>query len=68
MTVIQSLPLTVGLKPALTMVLDTLRRKHNLSDYTGADIDDVSVGACTAASRRTPGSMPTWSSLWTTAP
>jgi hypothetical protein len=45
MTVIQSLPLTVGLKPARAIVLDTLRRKRNLSDYTGADIDDVSAEA-----------------------
>lgn len=48
MTVIQSLPLTIGMKPKHSMVLDTLRRKRNLSDYTGAEIDDGSAAACMA--------------------
>lgn len=47
-TVVQSLPLTMALAPARVTVLDTLRRKRNLSDYTGEDIDDSSVGHCIA--------------------
>lgn len=46
MTVIQALPLTIGLKPARVTMLDTLRRKRNVSDYTGVDIDEDSANAC----------------------
>ena len=47
-TVIQGLALTIGLPAARISVLDTLRRQRNLSDYTGEDIDDSSVGHCVA--------------------
>ena len=42
-TVVQGLTLTIGLAPARVTVIDTLRRKRNLSDYTGEDIDDSSA-------------------------
>ena len=45
-TVVQGLTLTIGLASARVTVLDTLRRKRNLSDYTGEDIDDSSVEHC----------------------
>lgn len=45
-TVVQGLTLTVGLAAARITVLDTLRRKRNLSDYTGEDIDDSSAEHC----------------------
>ena len=45
-TTIQSLSLTVGMAGARVAVLDKLREKRNLSDYTGAELDDVSVEAC----------------------
>ena len=45
-TVIQVLSLTLGLESSRVLVLDTLRRKRNLTDYTGHDIDDASVTAC----------------------
>lgn len=45
-TVIQALPLTLGIDSARVVVLDALRRKRNLADYTGEDIDDASVAAC----------------------
>ncbi|MDP3911889.1 MAG: hypothetical protein Q8Q14_16010 [Gemmatimonadales bacterium] len=35
MTVVQALSLTIGLPAARITVLDTLRRKRNISDYTG---------------------------------
>ena len=47
-TVVQGLALTIGLAPARVTVLDTLRRKRNLSDYTGEDIDDSSAEHCIA--------------------
>jgi hypothetical protein len=46
MTVVQSLPLTVGLDQKRAVVLDALRRKRNVSDYTGDDIAESSVTAC----------------------
>ncbi|HUO43497.1 MAG TPA: DNA-binding protein [Burkholderiales bacterium] len=45
-TVIQSLPKTIGSKGERVAVLDTLRHKRNLSDYTGKDIDPASVEVC----------------------
>jgi len=45
-TVIQTLPLTLGIDNKRMVVLDTLRRKRNLADYGGEDIDDASVAAC----------------------
>lgn len=45
-TIIQTLPLTLGLPSKRVMVLDVLRRKRNLTDYTGEDIDENSVVAC----------------------
>ncbi len=43
MTVVQSLPKSIGLATERMVVLDALRRKRNLSDYTGEDVDDGSV-------------------------
>jgi len=45
-TIIQTLTLTLGVEGKRISVLDTLRRKRNLADYTGEDIDDASVAAC----------------------
>jgi hypothetical protein len=46
MTIIQTLPSTLGITNERMVVLDTLRRKRNLADYTGEDIDDDSVAVC----------------------
>lgn len=46
MTVVQSLPTTIGLPSDRMTVLDALRRKRNLSDYLGEDVDDVSAENC----------------------
>jgi hypothetical protein len=51
-TVVQGLTLTIGLAPARVTVLDTLRRKRNLSDYTGDDLDASSVEHCIAEAER----------------
>jgi hypothetical protein len=51
-TLVQGLPLTIGLAPARVTVIDTLRRKRNLSDYTGEDIDDSSTEHCIAEADR----------------
>ena len=46
MTVLQSLPTTVALHSERMMVLDAMRRKRNLSDYMGEDVDEVSAENC----------------------
>lgn len=48
MTVIQSLPQTIGLSTAKMAVLDVLRRKRNLTDYSGGWIDETSMEQCIA--------------------
>lgn len=45
-TTIQSLSKTIGLPPTRVAVLDTLRNKRNLSDYTGKEIDPASLATC----------------------
>jgi uncharacterized protein (UPF0332 family) len=45
-TVIQSLPKTVGIAASRIAVLDALRNKRNLSDYTGKEIDPSSLTTC----------------------
>ena len=45
-TVIQSLPKTIGLDAQRVAVLDALRNKRNLSDYTGRPIDRASLSSC----------------------
>ncbi len=48
MTVVQSLPKTIGLESNKLVVLDVLRRKRNLSDYTGEEIDETLVENCSS--------------------
>ena len=52
MTIIQSLTLTLGVAGSRMAALDTLRRKRNLADYTGEDIDDASVVECIEQAQR----------------
>ncbi len=47
-TVVQSLPKTMGPSAARVAVLDTLRNKRNLADYTGKLIDSASLNTCIA--------------------
>jgi len=46
MTVVQSVPLTMGVETKRVAVLDTLRRQRNVADYTGDDIDESTVEHC----------------------
>ena len=52
MTIIQALPLTLGIDKSRVIVLDTLRRKRNLIDYTGEEVDEGSVAACLAEAEK----------------
>ncbi len=60
MTVLQSLPKTMGLSNKRMVVLDALRRKRNLADYMGEDIDDASVESCIAEAGRLLGEAEVW--------
>lgn len=47
-TMIQSLPLTLGLPNPEWVVLDALRRKRNVNDYQGDPIEPDAVAECIA--------------------
>ena len=51
-TLIQSLPLTLGVDNATWVLLDALRRKRNANDYTGDTITRDMVDACIEQGRR----------------
>jgi hypothetical protein len=59
-TTIQTLPETLGITKERMVVLDTLRRKRNLADYTGEDIDDASVAACSDEGQRLLNDVRAW--------
>ena len=59
-TVIQSLPKTIGLPGTRIAVLDTLRNKRNLSDYTGQDIDRASLAICIDEAARLLDDVDSW--------
>lgn len=59
-TTVQSLPKTVGIEGGRIEVLDALRRKRNLSDYTGMEIDENSVKACREEAARLIGEVTAW--------
>jgi hypothetical protein len=45
-TMIQSLPLTLGLSNDEWLMLDALRKKRNLSDYLGIELEDGARDEC----------------------
>lgn len=59
-TVIQSLPKTLGLSGSRVAVLDALRHKRNLSDYTGKLIDAASLATCIEEAERLLGEVSAW--------
>jgi hypothetical protein len=60
MTVIQTLPLTIGLDAKRVIVLDTLRRQRNVADYTGDDVDETTAQHCTAEAERLIDEVVAW--------
>jgi hypothetical protein len=60
MTVIQSLPLTIGLDSKRIIVLDTLRRQRNVADYTGDDIDQTTAEHCITEAGRLIEDVAAW--------
>ena len=62
-TVVQGLSLTIMLDAPRVMVLDTLRRKRNLADYTGDDIDDSTAEHCIEAAEQLLKDVKAWLKL-----
>ena|SRR6266568_2845957 len=60
MTVIQSLPQTIGLPTERMAVLDVLRRKRNLTDYSGGWIDETSMDQCILEARNLLRDVEAW--------
>lgn len=60
MTVIQSLPQTIGLPTERMAVLDVLRRKRNLTDYSGGWIDETSMEQCILEARELLRDVEAW--------
>lgn len=50
-TMIQSLPLTLGVDDDAWVVLDALRRRRNASDYTGQPITAAACAECIAQAK-----------------
>jgi hypothetical protein len=50
-TMIQSLPLTLGVSNDVWVVLDALRRQRNANDYTGHPITPAVVAECLAQAK-----------------
>jgi hypothetical protein len=59
-TVIQTLPKTIGLPTTRVAVIDTLRNKRNLSDYTGKPVDAASLRSCMEEADRLLGEVIAW--------
>lgn len=59
-TVVQSLPTTIRLASERMIVLDQLRKKRNLSDYTGAGITEEEAAACVRAAAELATTVEKW--------
>ena len=57
---IQSLPLTLGVSNDSWLILDALRKKRNLSDYMGVEIESAVVEECIAQAQSLSDLVQTW--------
>jgi hypothetical protein len=57
---IQSLKLTLGIEGSRIAVLDKLREKRNLADYTGAVLDETATEACITQATRLLAELRDW--------
>lgn len=60
MTMIQALTLTIGVKGDRMMVLDALRKKRNLNDYVGTDLEEETAAACAREATRLLADVRAW--------
>lgn len=59
-TILQLLPKTMGLPGKRLAVLDTLRRKRNVTNYDGEDIDEGSFQQCMKEAERLQEEVSAW--------
>jgi hypothetical protein len=59
-TLIQSLPLTVGLTSERMIVLDAMRKKRNLNDYGGSGVSEAEMAACIRAAEELLAEIKDW--------
>jgi HEPN domain-containing protein len=59
-TVIQSLVKTVGVANDFIVVLDQLRKKRNLSDYSGEGIGEEDAAACVRTAEKLLSTVEQW--------
>jgi hypothetical protein len=59
-TMIQSLPLTLGVSNEDWVVLDALRRKRNLNDYTGAPLEQGAADEAIAQAKSLWSRVESW--------
>jgi hypothetical protein len=59
-TLIQSLPLTIGLASDAWVVIDALRRKRNASDYLGDPVATTALAECVAQAEQLHAAVDTW--------
>jgi hypothetical protein len=57
---IQSLPLTLGVSNESWIVLDALRRKRNLNDYTGAPLEQAEADEAMAQAKHLLSTLESW--------
>ncbi len=60
MTMIQTLPKSLGLDRKRVVVLDALRRKSNAADYMGSYVDQAATDACIAEAQTLLKDVDTW--------
>lgn len=60
MTLIQSLPASIGLERRQMLLLDTFRVKRNAIDYSGDAADTGSVASCIQAAEHLLEQLQTW--------
>ena len=60
MTMIQSLPKSIGLDRKRVIVLDALRRKRNVADYMGGYVDQAAADTCIAEAHSLLRDVESW--------
>lgn len=60
MTMLQSLPQTIGLDRDRMIVLDTLRKQRNLADYSGDPVPESALEECLTAAEALHDDVVAW--------
>lgn len=59
-TIVQTLPLTIGLDNARMVVLDKMRRTRNVNDYSGDTVSEEEAAACIRSAESLLTSVTEW--------